>query len=787
MDGLPLPNGRWWRLAAWLSSALLAAVLAAAPRPAAAIEPGLVDGTEPVAAELVGLPLAEALERLEKAGVPVIFSNATVRPDMVVAQAPRGDTPRALLDGLLAPHGLAVREGPGGHLVVISAPQGDDDPPPESLPVTEDVIDVATSELGPLDGAPPTPVASVAWEPEEPARRSPVLADDALRSAGLLPGATAAENSSRIAVRGNRWQDVMVVLDGVELVAPYHLHEYDAALSIVPGDSLARVELIADPYPAEYGDRMGGVLDLTSRTPRRPLVADLGLGTLSAEAVVGGTLDDQRGSWLASSRAGNYRLALEADGRHENPRYWDLFGRFDHLWGERQSVRARLLVAQDELHVAGAPVGGGRYDSQWENGYLWLTHAAVVGPRLTAESVVWGARLERSRLGRQAELGVTRFDLADRRDLDLGGAKTVWRRSSDSGRWRLTGGAEARRTRSTIDYRATGTAGSDDGELLVPGTPDTTFRDAFEFDQVAAFWSLRAQPWEGWSVEGGLRYDETHLTREELLSPRLHLAWRPGEGAGVVRAGWGQFRQSQRPYELQVEDGETEISPTETAEQALLAYEWRLAGGSSWRASLFRRTLRDPRPRWEALFDTAVLYPELAPGRVRVAPDRSRAAGLEIAVSGAPRPRFGWSAVYTLSSVEDRIDGCWAPRDTDEPHALRVDAHRRLPRGWWLQGVWQYHTGWPTTAVTTGTDGGAQLGPIRGERLPDYHRLDLRLGRAWALPHGRLSAWVDVQNAYDRDNVRGFEGFDVGADGRVTAETVGWGGFLPSFGLRWSY
>jgi hypothetical protein len=79
---------------------------------------------------------------------------------------------------------------------------------------------------------------------------------------------------------------------------------------------------------------------------------------------------------------------------------------------------------------------------------------------------------------------------------------------------------------------------------------------------------------------------------------------------------------------------------------------------------------------------------------------------------------------------------------------------------------------------------------VRGERLPSYHRLDLRFGRSWALFGGRLGAYVDLQNVYDRANLRGFENFELGFDaaGRpvVRSDAVSWGGFLPSFGIRWS-
>jgi hypothetical protein len=113
--------------------------------------------------------------------------------------------------------------------------------------------------------------------------------------------------------------------------------------------------------------------------------------------------------------------------------------------------------------------------------------------------------------------------------------------------------------------------------------------------------------------------------------------------------------------------------------------------------------------------------------------------------------------------------------------------------------IWSYHTGWPTTAIAgravPGPDGGLEvepvLGPLNGERLPDYHRLDLRLRREWTVGKGRLAAYLDLQNLYDRDNVRGFDDFvfQTGPDGAVSVGSTpeSWGGLLPSVGVRWSF
>ena len=61
-----------------------------------------------------GLALLEVLRVLQGRGLRIVFSSETVSPTMRVVSEPRGRSDRALLDELLAPHGLRVRGGPGG-------------------------------------------------------------------------------------------------------------------------------------------------------------------------------------------------------------------------------------------------------------------------------------------------------------------------------------------------------------------------------------------------------------------------------------------------------------------------------------------------------------------------------------------------------------------------------------------------------------------------------------------------------------------------------------------------
>jgi hypothetical protein len=88
-----------------------------------------------------GSSLAEALERLRAAGLPIVYSEELVRPEMQVQAEPAASDPRAVLDLLLAPHGLRV-EPDGDALLVVAA-----ETPPETVRITG-------AAVSRLDGAP---------------------------------------------------------------------------------------------------------------------------------------------------------------------------------------------------------------------------------------------------------------------------------------------------------------------------------------------------------------------------------------------------------------------------------------------------------------------------------------------------------------------------------------------------------------------------------------------------------------------------------------------------------
>jgi hypothetical protein len=123
---------------------------------------------------------------------------------------------------------------------------------------------------------------------------------------------------------------------------------------------------------------------------------------------------------------------------------------------------------------------------------------------------------------------------------------------------------------------------------------------------------------------------------------------------------------------------------------------------------------------------------------------------------------FGWVA-YTISRSERR-DAPDEPTYTyafDQTHILTALGSLELGRGWKVGARWRYVTGNMYTPYVGGVMdyNAGTYAPISGapysRRLPAFHQLDLRVDKTWKFQSWQLGAYLDLQNAYNRQNPEG--------------------------------
>lgn len=138
--------------------------------------------------------------------------------------------------------------------------------------------------------------------------------EDIFRSIQLMPGVGATnENSSGLFVRGGTPDQNLVLYDGMTV---YHVDHFFGFFSAFNPDAIKDVQFYRGAFPAKYGGRTSGVLELTGRVGNvDEIELDAGINLLSSRLTVGLPLFG-KGSILLSARR-SYSDFLES-GLYQN-------------------------------------------------------------------------------------------------------------------------------------------------------------------------------------------------------------------------------------------------------------------------------------------------------------------------------------------------------------------------------------------------------------------------------------------------------------------------------------
>jgi hypothetical protein len=625
----------------------------------------------------------------------------------------------------------------------------------------------------------------------------PGLGEDIYRTIHRLPGVAADDYSAKFAVRGGGHDELLVRLDGLTLFEPFHLKDLDGALSIVDVQAIGGIDLTTGGFSAEYGSRLTGVFDMsTLRQPVERNRTTAGISLSNARMMSVGAFDENRGQWLLSARRGYLDVLLKLIDGADNfsPRYHDALGKLEYQLSPRHVVSANVLTSGDALVFKDDDF---TLNSTYGNHYAWVNWRAYPSTALSVQTVFSAGRLGWARHadGGSPATEITELRLADERDFHFAGVQQDWSwRMSDRNlaKW----GAGVRGSWASYDYLRWQTGEATEGRPI--SVVDTIRVEATPRGvEIGAYMAHRVHIAEPLTVEAGLRYDHYSQSRDDVVSPRLNLAVALGRRT-TLRGAWGLYYQPQEVYQLQAYDGDFTFYPVERAEHRVLGIDHTLTGGANVRVEAYQRVLSQVRPRYVNLFNGNSAINEALPDRIRLEPREGEALGIELFASNEPQSgKVRWFGSYTYASVEDVIDGQKIARGVDQRHSALLELGYRPTPLWSLAVSWQIRSGRPYTESTIRTDtlpGGEvkhvyHFGAVYGERLPAYHRMDLRATRRFTFGQSHLAVFLDVFNLYDRKNPRGAAAWIENHDGTISVETEMVPNLprLPSIGVSWEF
>jgi TonB family protein len=608
--------------------------------------------------------------------------------------------------------------------------------------------------------------------------RIPGTSGDALRAIQALPGVARPPGlAGLLIVRGAAPQDTAYFVDGTTVPLIYH---FGGLRSTIPTELLDKIDFYPGNYSAKYGQYMGGLVDISLREPNTRCKGDYGKPT------------DKYGCFHGLLQADliDGRLLLQGPiGRH-----WKFA-----VGGRRSWLDAWLGPVLEEAGagVTTAPVF---YDYQAiadtkpsRNSKLSLR---FYGSDDRLKALLSNPAAQEPLLGGSANFGVSFYraqafyqtDLS--RTVDLYAMAAVGKNAVDASLGPIVFNVNlfSIQTRSELGFKiARGFKLNVGMDFLVapysllirappPPRPGEPFPGPFVSrplqvtqEEATAFrpaWYTEAElkPTRRSLIVPGFRVDYARDTGNMDLSPRLNgrydlVGGRAEEALPTeerhlrttLKGGVGVFAQPPQFQETNVIFGTPGLRSNRAIHYSI-GIEQEFTRNIELSVEGFYKDLTNLVARRAGPGATYV-YDNAGTGRI---------IGLETLLKYKADPRFfGWLTYTLMRSVRrDHPDEPEYLFQFDQTHILQVLGSYRLGRGWEFGARFQLISGPLITPVPRAPDltaiyaaDAGSYTPLPGvpfsERLPLFHRLDIRVDKGWQFKEWRLSAYLEVINAYN--------------------------------------
>jgi hypothetical protein len=616
--------------------------------------------------------------------------------------------------------------------------------------------------------------------------RMPGSAGDPMKAVQALPGvAVGDDGSSEPAVRGARPSDNAYVVDFLPVGYLFHVGGF---ASVFNPDLIKRFDMFSAAWSPDYPNVVGAVFDLSLRSPRSDqLGGKVDISLLGANALVEGPIGEDKSFFLAARRSYFDVFAKTIEDKEEGltvtiPVYSDAQGRFIYNINSKNRLRLDFSAATDRISFTAKPdakivqrdpvlVGNSTSKEQYTS--VAAVYDVDLGDKTSVTTALGNMNVRQfSRLGQagtvDAKVNITylkgelAFSPLSDHNIVLGGQ--VQQRKIDLGLDFLL----PRCTEFDPNCDITSAPRLVTDQKSTQNLADISISDRWQF-------------LPGWVLSPGLKASYDGQLKETIAEPRLGLEWNAAHST-VVSAGVGKHNQLPAIDQALQRIGNPKLKHLDST-HSVLGLQQKFDGRWSLRTEVYHKDFKN-----YAVADPVLNYRNGASGK---------ANGLEFLIkrdalkADADRngflDRLSGFASISLSKSYRTVDstGESFPFDFDQPVIANFVGSYKLTDRWSFGAKWSYHTGQPyTPIVSTGTfpDGRVKpiYGPINSQRVPDYHKLDLRADAKWT---PNFTSYFELINAYNRKNVAGYS---YNAD-YSKRETVYQLPVLFSFGVQYGF
>lgn len=596
---------------------------------------------------------------------------------------------------------------------------------------------------------------------------------DVLKALQLLPGVQGGtEGTSGLYIRGGSPDQNLILLDGVPVYNATHLFGF---FSVFNADAINTVTLIKGGFPARYGGRLSGVVDIRMKEGNMQSFHGEGsVGLVASRLTLEGPIKKNKSSFLVSARRTYLDLIARPiikatqDGQVSGYYFYDLSAKVNYLFSQKDRLYLSTYSGRDKAYFNDSfQYDDNTYETD-KNGLSWGNTTAVLrwnhipGNRmfsnLTATYTAYSFDIysntylnDNSTVTRSTGLeyysGIRDWSL--REDLDI----------MPSANHYIKAGAGV--TFHTFMPGATEfaqeTGGVSEGEISLA----TQNIHATEFDVYAE---------DDWTVSKKIKINyglhasafAVQNTFYRSLQPRIALRYLITEDLSVKAS----FCTMSQYIHLLTNAGiglPTDLWVPATAEIPPQR-AWQPALGLAWTHAQFECSIEGYYKEMHNVIEykdgESYLYNGESDWQDKVEPGNGLSYGVELFVQKKEGRISGWAG-YTLAwsnRIFPTINlGNEFPFKYDRRHEVDIALIWKLSDHIGLSGDWTFASGLPVTIPTAKYTGlfGETLYYYEGRnayRMEPYHRLDLNISLHKEKKHG-LRTWnFGVYNAYNRLN-----------------------------------
>jgi hypothetical protein len=606
----------------------------------------------------------------------------------------------------------------------------------------------------------------------EEIRRSAGSLGDINRFVQSLPGLAAlGDIRNDLVSRGGSPVENLTRVDGFETPTLSHFSTVGGTGGVV---TLLNSELIADAtflaggFPAEYGDRLSSVLDIRLREGNRTRHAfEADVNFAGASIVAEGPLGSSKnGSWIGSFRRSFVDLIANSADITSVPEMtaytfkmaYDL-GRRHKLWAVSFGGAERIDFNlddddPDEPDYVGIEHRGGRtvFGVGWQH-LLWTRAFGV----LSFSNSSAGYEID----ARDRLLGGDGDNLI-LRDHSTESATTIqydlsWQPFRT---WTIRSGASVKALGRDLDLAQPKGVQMPYSVRPREDTPGLTLDFTATAPITAAYIQASGQVLPRTTVTGGIRVTRfVELGDVKAYDPRGGVEFRLSPTVRLSVAG-GRYHQQPELVTVVAVPGNANLAPIESD---------HLVGGVKYEPRPGLLVSAEVYRKWYRAYPVSLDYPQLTLANhgsefntsdllllPMTSDGKGRVHGLEFFLKKRLAAGLYGQIAYSWSRTEQAaLDGIFRRGSFDTPHVMTAIAGYRLGERWEVSGRFTYATGRPYTPplLPESVDQNRLIYDVarfNTERLPAFHRLDLRIDRKFTLFGRNTSLFADMQNLYNR-------------------------------------